>query len=140
MSQPSTPVPSPAGAATLRWSARLLSLLIIGALLLFVFGEGLDLLRLTRREMLLFACFPAGMIAGFLLAWRWPGVGGLLSVLSIAAFYGIHLALDGKLPRGPAFLVFSTPAILFLVESLLHRRNAGAPSSASHAIPSQTQL
>ena len=48
----------------LRWSARSLSILVLGVLLVFAIGEGLNLSRFTGRELLLFAFFPLGICVG----------------------------------------------------------------------------
>ena len=42
----------------LRWSARVWSILAVGLVLLFAFGEGVNLSHFTARELVLFAFFP----------------------------------------------------------------------------------
>ena len=99
----------------LRWSARVLSVLAIGVLLVFAFGEGLNLSQFTARELVLFVFFPLGVCLGMAVAWRWEGVGGGLTVASLAAFYLVNRLSSSHFPRGFAFVAFAAPGFLFLV-------------------------
>src|ERR1022692_4182722 len=67
---------------TLRWSARVLSILVVALLLVFACGEGLNLSRFTVRELLLFAFFPLGLCVGMVVAWRREILGGCITVAS----------------------------------------------------------
>ena len=111
----------------LRWSARILSLAVIGVLLLFVFGEGFNPLHLSLRDWVLFLFFPFGLCLGMVVAWRWEGLGGTITVGSLASFYVAHRLLSPGFPRGVAFLAISTPGFLFLLCWLLTRSRARQP-------------
>jgi hypothetical protein len=99
----------------LRWSARVLSILVGGIVLLFVFGEGLNLSRFTMRESVLFLLFPFGVCMGMAVAWRWEGLGGGVTVASLAAFYLVHRFTSPGFPRGFAFVAMAAPGFLFLL-------------------------
>ena len=99
----------------LRWSARVWSILAVGVVLLFAFGEGLNLSHFTARELLLFLFFPFGVALGMALAWRWEGLGGFVTVASLAAFYLANRLTSSSFPRGFAFLVLAAPGFLFLL-------------------------
>ncbi len=99
----------------LRWSARVLSVLAIGVLLLFAFGEGLKLSQFTTRELVLFAFFPLGVCLGMVVAWRWEGLGGGITVASLAAFYLVNRLSSSSFPRGFAFVAFAAPGFLFFL-------------------------
>jgi len=99
----------------LRWSARVLSILVVGVLLLFVIGEGLNLSHFTARELALFAFFPVGICLGMALAWRWEGLGGGITVASLAAFYLVQRLTSSSFPRGFAFVALAAPGFLFLL-------------------------
>ena len=45
--------------------------------------------------------------------------GALLSLGSLATFYGWHFADAGFFPGGPWFFLFTSPAILYLISSWL---------------------
>src|ERR1039457_6934055 len=106
---------TPVSLRALRWSARGLSILAMGIVLLFAFGEGLNLSHFTVRELVLFVFFPLGVCLGMVVAWRWEGLGGGITVASLAAFYLVHRLSSSGFPRGFAFLVFAVPGILFLL-------------------------
>ncbi|MCB0115190.1 MAG: hypothetical protein R2873_25370 [Caldilineaceae bacterium] len=97
----------------LRWAARVGSLLSIGMLLAFVFGEGVDTAALTLSEWVGLLFFPVGVIVGMIMAWRWEGMGSLVVLVSFTAFYVAQWLLTGALPSGPWFAVFCLPALLF---------------------------
>jgi hypothetical protein len=99
----------------LRWTARVLSLLSIGIVLLFAFGEGLNLLHFTVHELVLFVFFPVGVCLGMAVAWRWEGLGGGITVASLAAFYLVHRLSSSGFPRGFALLAMTAPGFLFLL-------------------------
>jgi hypothetical protein len=99
----------------LRWSARLSSILVVGVVLVFVFGEGLNLSRFTMRELVLFLFFPFGVCLGMALAWRWEGLGGGVTVASLAAFYLVHRVLSPGFPKGLALVAMAAPGFLFLL-------------------------
>jgi hypothetical protein len=93
----------------------------VGIVLLFAFGEGLNLLHFTARELILFVFFPLGVCLGMVVAWRWEGLGGGITVASLAAFYLVHRLSSSGFPRGFAFLAFAAPGLLFLLSWLWTR-------------------
>ena len=111
-----------AAAIALRWSARASSLASVGLLSMFLLGDEAKLGTVTPAEALMLCCFPVGLAVGLLLAWFREGLGGAVAVASVAAFYAVHLAVSGRLPGGPWFLIFSLPAPLFLASSAVRRR------------------
>jgi hypothetical protein len=103
------------------WLARLSSIAAIIPLMLIVFGE-----RGTGpegiREWLYLALFPFTFSAGYLLAWRWPMLGGSLSLASLAA----SLLVIGRTFNASAYLIWavlSIPGVLFVVGGY-YARNA----------------
>jgi hypothetical protein len=97
-----------------RWLARLGSLASLGLLLLFFFGEEMNLAQLTATEIWGLIFFPLGITVGMLLGWRWEILGGSVTVLSLMAFYKVMYAGNGRFPDGIWFLLFALPGLLFL--------------------------
>ena len=91
-----------------RWTARIAGALLFLFFLAFFFGEGPpNLLRTSAHENLLFLAMAA-LFAGLALAWKWEGLGGLLSV---AGFI-----LMGILERNPLETPFlRLPAVIGVV-------------------------
>ena len=106
-----TPVPL----RVLRWTARIWALLSLGVILLFACGEGLDLRRFTPGELVMFLWFPLGTGLGMVLAWRWEGWGGGLTVARLAMFYRFDWQQSHHWPRGWGLIVLCAPGLLFLV-------------------------
>ena len=98
-----------------RWIARIGSLLVIGFLLAFLFGEGL--LPIT----ILHLCFPLGVMMGLIVAWFLEGLGATITIVSITAFYLIHYRLSGALPSGPFFLIAAAPSVFFLISKSMRQ-------------------
>ena len=108
---------------TLRWIARILSMFCIGVLLLFVFSEGLNLSNITWEERGVTLLFPLGLLAGLILGWQEEVKGGVLAVVSVAAFYLVYdLALGGSIRQGAWILLFAIPGLLFLLHGFLSSR------------------
>jgi hypothetical protein len=73
-------------ASILRWTARSPSLIVIGFLLLFLFGEGVP------PVTVLHICFPFSVMLGLILAWFLKRIGAAVTIVSIAAL----LIIDSK--------------------------------------------
>jgi hypothetical protein len=102
----------------IRWVARALSIPSVLVLLFPYFVEGLYWLGATSiREVIGHACFLA-ILAGLILAWRWEGWGGGLTVAGTVAFY-VTWWLHGTSPRGPFLVLVAAPGLLFCVYWLL---------------------
>ena len=106
-----------------RLTARILGTLMVLFLLAFVFGEGLPRFsEMTGRERL-YSLGLGGLFLGLILAWRWEGWGGLLSVLG----WGF-LAVPGRRP--PSDLVLTLPAAVGLLHLLCWWRLRGSAPPA----------
>lgn len=106
----------------LRWAARLLSLATALLLALFFLGEGLQVSDLAGLEFIGLLFFPVGLLIGFAVGWRNELAGGVISVLSTAAFYfAYELWANGTLPSGFSFALFTVPGLLFLAYGFIDR-------------------
>ena len=106
----------------LRWTARLLSAVFIGLILLFLFGVSFDMSKITWQDIVGLTLFPFGLVAGLILGWKEELKGGSLAVGSVAAFYLIYgYVLSGSFRLGWWFAVFSIPGLLFLTYGLITR-------------------
>lgn len=104
---------------SLRWVARIWSLASIGFILAFALGGGEPSPRgLTSQELALFFFFPTGVCLGMILAWRWEGLGGAVTVASLLGFYLLHRVVSGGYPTGFWFAVLAAPGLLFLLSWL----------------------
>ena len=99
----------------IRWTARVLSLVSIGVLLLFLVGESFDPLRISPQEWVGLLFFPVVLCIGMIAAWRWELTGGAITVLSLIAFYLAEWLFSGNFPGGPYFVVFAVPGFLYLI-------------------------
>lgn len=102
--------------SAIKSTARFWSVLSIGLILLFVFGEGLKLFELTVKEWFAFICFPVGLTAGLAIAWRNEIAGSLIAIICVLIF---------TLLAGFNWFVYGLlcPALLFLVHGLVERKN-----------------
>lgn len=106
-------------AAAGRWTARILGTLMVLFLLAFVFGEGPPRFsQMAGREQLYSLGLLGGLFLGLILAWRWEGWGGLLSMLGWA-----FLAVLSNRP--PWALMLSIPAAVGLLHLLCWWRLRG---------------
>jgi hypothetical protein len=109
-----------------RWTARLLALVVLGFLLAISIGERSALMaRLNPAEsgqMLLFLAAALGLA----LAWHREAPGGALTLAGLALFYLNKYRLAGRFPGGWAFAVMAVPAVLFLIAGSA-RRGASGP-------------
>jgi hypothetical protein len=103
----------------LRWMARVGSLLSIGLIALFFVGFQPKQVR--PKEWIGLAFFPLGVVVGMTIAWWKEDIGAGISLVSLLAFYGVYGFLLGSPIHGWAFIVFTSPAFLFLLHSIISR-------------------
>ena len=104
----------------LRWTARILSLATISLLFFFLIGEGFEFNKVGFKEWLGLLFFPLGLVIGLLMSWKNEGLGAVVSLASLFAFYLVYgLLLSGRLWQGWAFIAFAIPGFLFFVYWLL---------------------
>ncbi|MGA2143698.1 MAG: hypothetical protein ABSH49_01805 [Bryobacteraceae bacterium] len=98
-----------------RWTARILGTLIVLLFLALLVGEGMPAVsQLTASEKLSFLGM-AGLTVGLLLAWKWEGLGGMVSVAGFALLVAIgreHLRM----------WAFWLPALVAIVHILCWER------------------
>jgi len=113
------------GVTTIRRIARVWSIASIGFVLLMFIGsglaEGFTLAQFTSRDLVGLFFFPLGVCLGMIVAWRWEGLGGVITVGSLLAFYATLRVMGGRFPRGPYFALVAAPGALFLACWLLSR-------------------
>jgi hypothetical protein len=100
-----------------RWAARLTSL---ASATFVALAATVPAAPPTAVEAVALLLFPVGTVVGFGVAWWREGLGGAISVASLAAFYG-WMALVRSAPTGPYFVLLTGPGFLFLTSWLLHR-------------------
>lgn len=103
------------------WTARIWSLLSLGFVLLFLFGDVLNGhgTRLTRSEWIGLAFFPAGVCLGLVIAWFRTRLGGAIATVCLIAFYLWSFLERGRFPGGPYFVLVAVPGFLFLLSSFM---------------------
>lgn len=106
-------------AKIVRWGARLTSLPVL-VLALISLLPTLVHFSVSARDDRMNAFGLCGVCAGFLLAWRWPAVGGGISLASIGV---IATQAEGGLTGDPFSVAFTLQAILFLISAVLNFRS-----------------
>jgi hypothetical protein len=111
----------------LRWTARTLSALCLGIIMMFIIGEGFNPTKLKVNEWLLFIFFPFGVAIGMVIAWWKENIGGLITIGCFILFYVVHYITNGWFPHGFAFFIFSSPGIVFILSwHYNHKKNKSA--------------
>lgn len=118
-------------ATVFKWISRSAGAASLGLLTLFIvshiaagemkpeFSEGIGLI-----------CFPGGVMLGFAVAmWR-EKTGATIAIVGCAAFYLWHFIHAGDLPSGIFFLLFTSPAVLFLISGWLRGSSVGLEATS----------
>lgn len=75
--------------------------------------------------------FPGGVMLGLAVAlWR-EKTGAIIAIVGCAAFYLWHFIHAGALPSGIFFLLFTSPAVLFLISGWLRDSLVGREATSS---------
>jgi len=96
-----------------RWTARAWSIVTILFVMGFLIGEGFSPEHFQLVEWLGFLFFPFGICLGLIVAWWKEGLGAIIIISSLFAFYLIHFVTTGTFPKGWAWAVFAAPGFLF---------------------------
>lgn len=74
--------------------------------------KGLNPVGLEPKEALLLVCLYAAML-GLLLAWKWEGFGGLLTLLALTGFSYVYYTLKTAILWN--IWIMGIPAFLFII-------------------------
>ncbi len=111
--------------AGVRWTARVLSALLVGLVLVFFISLSIDAgfrpPRLTGVEIVQMIFFWTACI-GMVVASRWQVIGGAFSLGGMILFFAVEFAVNGRLPGGFVLYLMLLPGTLFLLSSFLSRR------------------
>jgi hypothetical protein len=106
-------------AKIVRWGVRLTSLPVLALVLISLLPTLINF-SVAARDDRITAFGLCGVCLGFLLAWRWPAVGGGVSLASIGV---IAAQAEGGLTGDPFSIAFALQAILFLISAVLNLRS-----------------
>jgi len=112
----------PIALRVVRWTGRLGSLVSLSLLALFATSGGEPP---TTFEWILLACFPIGVAIGMIVAWVAEICGGLITLASLLAFYGLHALAADRPPSGPWFAIFAAPGLVLLAVGFVSRWRRG---------------
>ena len=114
----------------LRLVARAASVVCLAIIFLFFLGEDFAFSQVTATEWLGFVFFPVGVLIGLVLAWQEEYIGGVITLVSVACFYGIYgLLAGGVVKQGWALLPFLIPGFLFLIYGVIRRNRQRTATS-----------
>ena len=123
--------------SAVKWTARLAGAMSFGILALFVVSHvGAGEMKPDVFEMVGLLCFPFGVMFGLALSFRFDTVGAMTAIVSCAAFYVWHFNRSGDFPSGIFFLLFTSPAILFLISGWLNRTDSDPITDSAHNVGS----
>ncbi|MGO8930789.1 MAG: hypothetical protein ACLQU3_28350 [Limisphaerales bacterium] len=117
---PEAPTADKSRVATIvRWGVRLTSIPVL-VLALISLLPTLIHFAVAARDDRINAFGLCGVCLGFLLAWRWPAIGGGISLVSIGV---VAAQAEGGLTGDPFSIAFAIQAILFLISSVPNLRS-----------------
>lgn len=97
-----------------RWLARLISIMLLALVIMLAFGEGFPSpFSLTSLEFVLFAALII-MLAGFLVAWKNEGLGGILILIGFLIFFITNYAGSNSFNLGIFFILFPVSGAMFV--------------------------
>ncbi len=117
--RPAPEAPKSRVPALVRWAVRLTSLPVL-ALALVTLVPTLVNYGVSARDDRMIALGLCGVCLGYLVGWKWPVIGGAVSLAGI----GVILKHDDSALSGDPFsIAFALQAILFLVSGILNLRS-----------------
>lgn len=108
--------------ASLRWAARITSVLAMGIIAIFATSGGS---APSKAEWIAIALFPVGVLIGLIVAWKREIPGAIISLASLLIFYGYMFAQSAFVPNMRYvgnFALFAIPGVLFLAAGVIAQR------------------
>ena len=99
--------------------ARVGSIASITLLVIVFMDDALHPSKVAPREWLGLLFFPIGITIGMVVAWWKEGIGSVLTVGSLGAFYLVYGYLMRNHIGGWVFIMFASPGFLFLLHWLM---------------------
>ena len=106
--------PLPIVAQVAHWAGCLLASAVVLLFVVFAIGEGFPPLAALNAS---FAAVGV-MLSGFLLVWWKDWLGGVISLVGLAWFQAIEIAVNGQ-PSGGLFPLLIVPGVLALLAGLM---------------------
>lgn len=66
-------------------------------------------------EMMVFLMFPVLTLAGLIIAYKWPGIGGAISTIAMAVMFVLRPDLLGEY----MFMIIMIPGVLYFIYGIL---------------------
>ncbi len=105
----------------MRWTARIIALLMVLITLLFMVGEAMSGNHTQGNQTApMMIVMGAMMLGGLVIAWKWELWGSLISLIG---FVGVGVLNPNAFTK-PGMYIFAIPSILFLVCVLLDKLEA----------------
>lgn len=106
----------------IRRIARIWSIVILALFLVLIIGHSLNPEEPspTPIEWVGMAFFPIGVVIGLILAWKWEGLGGIITIVCVLVFYVWVQIVKGR-SGGPVPALVGVPSVLFLIYWLRSR-------------------
>ena len=105
--------------AVIELFARVGSIASITLLLMLFAGEGLHPSEVSPKQWIVLFFFPLGVMVGMVVAWWKEGLGAVITLGSLLAFYLVYGYFMRYHIGGWAFIIFASPGFLFLLHWLL---------------------
>ena len=116
-----------------RWTARVLTVLLVGLFLVpLVVNSIYDVVHGFYENGLPHAFWVKGVepiqmvffwtaCIGLVVAWRWPVIGGALALGGMLLLFAVEFAVRGGLPGGLILYLMLLPDILFLADGFIRQ-------------------
>jgi hypothetical protein len=105
------------------WLAKILGAVVIVFLLYMTFGElfstGTKTVMLKDSDIVALIFFPISTIIGLLVAYKWQGTGGLITVGGIISLHIVRPDLASSL----LISAFAIPGLLYIIYAVWRRRD-----------------
>ena len=105
----------------IRWTARIIALFFILIMLLIFFGQILEGGGPQIDAWIGILFMPIGVVVGLILAWKWEGLGGIVTLLSLVCFHLFLVVQEGVFRFFLFPYLIIVPAILFIAYWYLTR-------------------
>ena len=110
---------------SVRWTARVLTALLVGLVLVMFVGVTVDggfhPLKLKGVEPIQMTFFWTACI-GMVVAMLWQVIGGALSLAGMILFFAVEFAVRGGIPKGLVLYLMLVPGVLFLLSAVIRHR------------------
>lgn len=106
----------------LKWVARVFSVASVFFIFLFIISHLAYSYEFNFKYFIFYIFLPLSVVSGLLIGLKNELLGSIISIFALFTFYLLYYFVEKSIPEGLAFLILTSPALLYLISWIIDAR------------------